>query len=205
METVQKLKYDWVLWETYIQDRSQASSNEGYMETLNKIHECKTLEDFALIWSNLPHSQPSAFFHEHGTRSSKKVQVSETKVKQIESVAFFKTGIKPAWEDPLNEKGGEFHLRLIDPYPPEIDDLWKAIVFDLLSGDLEMVERINGIRIVDKSKPPRNNTRLEVWVDFNDEASKSAMYDILVKKYVQDPVLGQKLQLKPEWRDHFAH
>ena len=73
--------------------------------------------------------------------------MNENKIKQIESVAFFKTNIKPAWEDPLNEKGGEFHLRLVDPYPQEIDDLWRAIVFDLMSGDLGMAERVSFLRI----------------------------------------------------------
>jgi len=72
MESIQKLKNKWALWETYIQDQSQKSSNLGYMENLNLIYECETLEDFALIWSNLPHSQPSTFFHEHGTRAFKK-------------------------------------------------------------------------------------------------------------------------------------
>jgi len=28
------------------------------------------------------------------------------------------------------------------------------------------------------------------------------MEDVLVKKYIKDPELGQKLQPKTEWRDH---
>jgi len=207
MENIQQLKHKWALWETYIQSNEPNTNknNVAYMDNLNLIQEFNTLEDFALIWSNLPHSNPSQFFHEHGERSIKKVRISDTQMKQIDSVAVFKNRIKPAWEDPENAKGGEFHLRLVDPYPPEIDELWKAVIFDLMSGDLEMVDKINGIRIVDKSKPPRNNTRLEVWVDFRDETSKKAMEQILIQKYCKGDFIGDKLQPKPEWRDHASH
>jgi len=61
----------------------------------------------------------------------------------MEAVAFFKDSIKPAWEDPENQKGGEFQLKLIDPYAPEIDELWKALVFDVMSGDLEMADKVS--------------------------------------------------------------
>ena len=71
-----------------------------------------------------------------------RVRISESQVKQIDSVAFFKHDIKPAWEDPQNSGGGEFQLKLVDPYPQEINNLWEALVFDLMSGDLDMSDKV---------------------------------------------------------------
>jgi len=205
MESIQKLKYKWALWETYVQSNDSNFKNlshAAYMENNNMISEVDNLEEFTILWANLPHSQPAQFFHEHEQRYIKKVRISEHQVKQIDSVAFFKHDIKPAWEDPQNANGGEFQLKLVDPYPQEINNLWEALVFDLMSGDLEMSERITGIRIVDKSRPPRNNTRLEVWVDFKEESLRKQLEQILVEKYCKSDLLGDKLQPKPEWKDH---
>lgn len=37
-----------------------------------------------------------------------RIKDSEGVDKQVESVCFFKDGIEPAWEDPVNAKGGDF-------------------------------------------------------------------------------------------------
>ena len=37
-----------------------------------------------------------------------RVKVEEDKAKQIDSVAFFRDKVEPAWEDEVNAKGGDF-------------------------------------------------------------------------------------------------
>jgi len=134
--------------------------------------------------------------------NSKKLQINEGQTKQIESVAFFKDGIMPAWEDAKNAVGGEYHIKMMDAHPPEIDNFWKCLIFDLMGGDLGFEDKINGIRIVDKSRPPRNSTRIEIWVDSRDADLKAKLEEALTKKYVQDQILGDKLNSRLEWRDH---
>ncbi len=57
---------------------------------------------------------------------------------------------------------------------------------------------------MDKSKPPRSQTRIEVWVDFRDEENKNKLGTILTK-FASDPRIGGKIQDKVEWKDHVAY
>jgi len=72
MESIKKLKFEWSLWETYPAAHWDTKGHESYMENLKEIYSFDTLEDFALIWSNLRHSSPSTFFFTADSKVIKK-------------------------------------------------------------------------------------------------------------------------------------
>jgi len=76
---------------------------------------------------------------------------------RVYTLCLFKNHIVPTWEDKTNEKGGIFQMRLQIPTSADsslvlLNKIWEDLVIDIASGSLPFLNRLNGIRIVDKSK-----------------------------------------------------
>ena len=78
----------------------------------------------------------------------------------------FQTGIKPQWEDPKNEKGGEFKFDMVGfKQDEELQNLWESSIFDLITGNFPHADDgIAGVRLVQKVRQGQLNMyRVEVW------------------------------------------
>ena len=73
---------------------------------------------------------------------------------QVTALQMFKHGIKPAWEDEINHKGGEWRFDLQYLSDPEaLQKVWEIMIFDMVTGNAPYIEEgIAGVRLVQKSK-----------------------------------------------------
>ena len=150
--------FQWTVWEQY--------DNKGiadYTATMMKVAWFGDPITFWRVWSKIPHSDPKNFFT---FNKDGKPHVNFYNIRGIEqkvvSLAMFKTGILPAWEDKINKYGGEFSIK-IGSSEASTGNFWNALVQDLVSDNFPAVERVCGIRILDKGKL----IKIEVWVDFS--------------------------------------
>ena len=75
MDSGKKLQYRWALWESYskaTKQEAQNQSHEAWMENLYEVYNFETLEEFQMVWDNLPHRQPSNFFFDQVNKLFKK-------------------------------------------------------------------------------------------------------------------------------------
>ena len=94
-------------------------------------------------------------------------------------------GIKPAWEDPANKKGGELLCRKTMTVDA-LDTYWENLVLGLIGETVDEQDEICGCRVVDKSKKGnRMMFRLEIWTRTGNaelaEKMKQRLSDVLVE------------------------
>lgn len=79
----------------------------------------------------------------------------------IIAYSFFRKGIRPEWEDPVNLMGSEWGCREnLDEN--KFHDLW----FNYLLGAIgEQIPHLVGIRAINKSNRQRHLHKIEVWMD----------------------------------------
>jgi translation initiation factor 4E len=70
----------------------------------------------------------------------------------------FKDGVKPAWEDPFNEKGGKWSL-LIPRASNKSDPSWLYSLLALIGEELDNEDEICGAVI----SPRRVQDKLAIW------------------------------------------
>jgi len=82
----------------------------------------------------------------------------------------FREGIKPAWEDPVNNAGYDLRVELdvsieknnketiVDTYKK----LWQDLVFSTIGEECDYAKEIAGIRY--KFQPNRSAIRIEIWI-----------------------------------------
>lgn len=102
----------------------------------------------------------------------------------IKAFSFFKKGIKPTWEDPLNAAGSE--LTAIRAFNLEVlDVLWENLIFGLIGEVIEDSDDICGVRVVDQMKKAKVSYKLEIWLKTQDEVVcskiRSRLGDILME------------------------
>jgi hypothetical protein len=156
METTHPLQNTWVLWE-----HKQAKNQDDYENSMREVCEFSTVEDFWRYWSFIP--RPSEVL-------SDGKQHKEVDGRVIDAFSVFKKGIRPEWEDPMNQTGAEFSVR--KTMSPEILDVyWENIVLGLIGETIDAGKDVCGCRVVDKSKSSkgggakdfRTMFRLELW------------------------------------------
>lgn len=128
---------------------------------------------------------------------------------QVSAFQMFKTGIRPEWEDPVNQKGSEYRIELSNFKDDALlQKLWETMVFDLVVGKCPCIEEgIAGIRLVQKSKQGNlQGYRAEIWLMDGAENSES---NIKIKKYIDDRIKGdvfKDTQMQEgaavTWKDH---
>ena len=106
----------------------------------------------------------------------------------ITAIQMFKSGVTPAWEDPVNEKGSEFRVELKNVSGDSVQDLWQRAIFDMVTGRMPHIkDGVAGFRLVQRQKSMTfTNYRVEVWMTVEDE--KSAIVED-IKKYIEDELI----------------
>lgn len=60
----------------------------------------------------------------------------------VTAVQMFKAGVKPAWEDPVNQKGSEFRIEVkVFNNNDVVQQLWQKIVFDMVLGNMPHIKQ----------------------------------------------------------------
>jgi len=191
----------WALWETFQSSYSQKKeAADDYKTKISKIFKFDSLDDFARLWNNLPHSKPAQFFYQKDKQTIKKVK-HNNELRALESVSFFRKDIEPIWEDPDNKKGGEFNIKNEDMDNEDINTVWGDFVLYVIGEDFPYAARINGIRVVDKTKPPNLMTRFEIWVNFTDKDSVKDDMEKEVREYF-DKMVTKRKGYQIEFKNH---
>jgi hypothetical protein len=121
------------------------------------------VEEFWSDWNHLPHRDPKNLFTLYHENSC---QLTEGFNKQTEALALFEEGIKPTWEDPLNEKGADFSVKKFFNLDV-LGSVWEKLVYALIGEQLRHSKSITGCRIVDKR---HQQYKVEVWYRFTPDA-----------------------------------
>lgn len=131
------LQYAWCLWHRAAGGRS----NEDWEASLQKIQSCDTVEDFWYIMNNIPTVEdmsPENDYH------------------------VFREGIKPAWEDPENARGGSFVINCVDRSAPIY---WTNSVLACIGTQFSDYDKICGISL---SKRDTRASRITLWINTTD-------------------------------------
>jgi hypothetical protein len=113
---------------------------------------------------------------------------------RVNSVSLFKSGIKPAWEDPVNTNGGDFAWRFSD-MASDIREIWRHMVEEIVCQDFHELDNITGIRAVDKSQNGKLSYKLEIWTKFSDENSEEGKK---LRAYITDKFINKDPSGKPD-------
>ena len=153
-----ELAHRWTLWEQY------DSKGKSYTETMSKVAWFGDLITFWQVWNQIAHADPNNFFSslEEGKQTANFYEVNGT-LQRVSSLAFFKTGVIPAWEDARNRLGGDYFVK-IDKDGALVKDIWNSVILELVSGSFDNVDRVCGLRVVDKL----DFLKIELWVDYVD-------------------------------------
>merc|ERR1711972_1167992 len=98
----------------------------------------------------------------------------------VTCLSVFKKGVRPAWEDPQNAKGGHFQIVLKpDLGGGQVDELWNNIIMAMVIEAIKPAHMITGARLVDKTgdrfKP---NIRVELWFNDMDTEDRGDLYSL---------------------------
>jgi len=161
------LAQKWTLWEQWEQEDQKRSAKDSYHSTMQKVANFHDLITFLQVWNSVPHKDPRKFFMDGGSNTYNQVMIKDG-FKRVNGIYLFVTGVFPAWEDPLNAKGGEFSVRIVNPDIERLAKIWERLVFLVIGGSFQNTDKITGIRLVDKSKHKGAiYYKIEVWVTFS--------------------------------------
>lgn len=164
----------WSFWETYRDlekgNKNQQNQNKGekqYESTLNEIFSFNNLNDLSKFWYNCSYEDSSNLLFSTLDDTEKRVE-RYNRLFVIDSLNLFREGIKPVWEDPLNQNGYDLRLEL-DVYSDNREQteityklLWQNQVFSLIGEECDYSNQITGIRF--KVQPSKSVLRLEIWI-----------------------------------------
>jgi hypothetical protein len=99
----------------------------------------------------------------------------------------FLKGVKPMFEDPANEPGGEYQIRLASNIKEDTFDylnaIWSSLVQDVITKRFPNSNQLLGVRVVDKSFSGKQNFRIEIWVRYNTEKAEEAP---AIKRFLEE-------------------
>ena len=106
----------------------------------------------------------------------------------------FKAGVKPEWEDPVNQNGSEFRIEVkMYNNNDTIQQIWQKVVIDMVLGEFPHIsDGIAGVRINQRHKNfSFINFRLEIWMTVEKEDC-----DIVrnIKKYLEEYIIDDLLK-----------
>lgn len=151
MEYEHELLHNWTLF------LHVDSQSDTYLTAYKEAISFNTCEGWARVFNNIPDA---------GVLASPKHEIYCDKEKVV-AYSIFKDGIKPQWEDKLNEYGCEWGCRqqLDKEY---ISEVWYHIVASMVCGELNVL----GARVVNKNTQLRNITKIEVWLGEEDDPAE---------------------------------
>jgi hypothetical protein len=149
-----KLKSEWTVYDHI------KSGSDNYEANTRQIGNIETVEEFWSYYNEYP--KPSQFFNNGLCKPT-------MGNREITSVSFFKKGILPKWEDPINKDGAEVAKRKFAKKEPlaELDENWFELLLACIGEQID--ESITGIRIVDSSSMSATSHeykvlyRIEMW------------------------------------------
>ncbi|KAM0682121.1 translation initiation factor [Mitosporidium daphniae] len=120
------------------------------------------------------------------------------------SLSFFRSDIKPSWEDSHNANGGKWTCSIHKDGSKKISKLWKDAIFSCIGSEYEHPETINGVVLSIRQK----TDRIAFWI--SDASHDDALKHIasFIKTYLELPAdftLSFQLHadaLKGNSRDH---
>lgn len=193
-------KENWTLYEQYDMVKGM-----DYSDSTVKVACFNDLISFWKIWNTIPHSDPLNFVqyvaeNEEDQELNGKTVAKHYFVKgsplKISALSLFKTGIEPAWEDPINAKGGEFSITT-SCSKEDIKSVWDNLVLETISGDFPSSDTVCGLRLLDKL----TNFRVEVWLSHNSNNG----YSIIPKQQERLRQLFEEVGSKINFKDHRKH
>ncbi|CAI2376962.1 unnamed protein product [Moneuplotes crassus] len=151
------LNHNWTIWELL-----DTKGGGSYSSGMEKVAWFGDIITFWKAWNQIPHSDPKNFFSftREGKSYANYYEVKGSAMK-ISTLAMFKSGIHPAWEDATNKNGGEYAAK-VDTNAEATCKVWSSLVFDLVTSNFPATDRVCGIRIVDKGRI----LKVELWVDY---------------------------------------
>lgn len=161
------LKGNWTFW--YLIRHGRASVQAAnYEHALHQIATATTAEDFWAIYGHL--KRPSTL------PSNSDYQV-------------FREGVKPVWEDPSNERGGKWVIRIRKDLA---DRLWEHLLLALMAGALDSCKVCGVVLSVRYAEDI-----LSVWSsDASDEEAKQSLKEALRAVLCLPPTFN------PEYKAH---
>ncbi|KAJ3435166.1 eukaryotic translation initiation factor 4e-1 [Anaeramoeba flamelloides] len=145
------LQNKWTMWvDGYTQSRN-------WGEDLVKIIEFQTIEEFWGMYENL-------------------AKISKTK--NGTNFHLFKTGIKPAWEDPKNINGGKWNLR-INRSVLKLDEMWLNTILSAIGENYDDDDEVCGAVVSIRN----NGDRIALWTK---TASNKEMQMSIGKKWKEE-------------------
>lgn len=99
-----------------------------------------------------------------------------------------------------NKFGGEYQVRMENLNNIELfNSKWQELVASVISGEFPHSDKVNGIRVVDKSKSGSEQFRYEIWFSFGSEDCDEAR---AIKQYLEanfvEKIPGGNIQ----WASH---
>ena len=158
-----QLGNSWSLSESYQSTEQKHFSN--FSSNNNTVFDFSTLGSFALFWKHSNYSAPSSLFYDDVNNMIRKFKArdNDPEEKVVDSINLFKRGIKPMWEDPLNQNGCSYDINLKGLAAEQIDDIWRSLVLCLVTDNFPFVQYVTGVRILDRIKK-HDTIRVEIWM-----------------------------------------
>lgn len=155
----------WTLWEQY-----ESKHSSDYKKTMQKIACFNDPISFWRVWNSVPHADIMNQIHYFDDEKEETVSCfwkTPDGLMKISALSLFKTGIEPAWEDPVNKKGGDFSVK-VHCTKEEIKPLWEDLILEVISSNFPCSDQICGMRLLDKPQM----FKIELWVKYNNEIQK---------------------------------
>eukprot|EP00008_Paramoeba_atlantica_P007000 CAMPEP_0201489070 /NCGR_PEP_ID=MMETSP0151_2-20130828/21004_1 /ASSEMBLY_ACC=CAM_ASM_000257 /TAXON_ID=200890 /ORGANISM="Paramoeba atlantica, Strain 621/1 / CCAP 1560/9" /LENGTH=208 /DNA_ID=CAMNT_0047874541 /DNA_START=126 /DNA_END=752 /DNA_ORIENTATION=- len=168
------LQRSWTLWyDTAVRKHSNDRSNlsQNWEENLNQVLTVSTVEDFWGLVNNIEAAgnlSPGSNYH------------------------FFEAGIRPAWEDKANARGGKwvavFRKRSVD-----IDKKWIFTLLACIGESFPAAEQICGVVVSLRNNP---GDRISLWTSSADDRENT----MAIGQYFKGKVL--ETEVKVTYQSH---
>ena len=146
---------------------------EYYNNNLEKLQEIESVEYFWRTMNNVPKTY-ELFSDGYSVKKIKRTNATPC------AYSFFRSHIKPCWEDPLNNQGFEFSIKSGKNFT-KFEETWLNSLLTLISNKKDIYKFITGIRVVDVTKFTSVLYRLEFWV--SDEKYREEIQKIIVEDF----------------------
>lgn len=146
---------------------------ELYNDNLEKLQDIESIEYFWRTMNNVPKTY-ELFSDGYNVKKIKRNNAIPC------GYSFFRTHVKPCWEDPNNNSGFEFSIKSNKNFE-NFEELWINSLLNLISNKKEIYKFITGIRVVDVTKYISVMYRLEFWV--SDEEKREEIQALLVNDF----------------------
>ncbi|CAM9874397.1 unnamed protein product [Chrysoparadoxa australica] len=181
-------------WCAVIWEHQMTKQSADWGDNMQQLGTVNSVESFWKYFNNIP--KPSQVM------SDKTLGRRKVGGREIESYSVFKQGILPKWEDPANQPGGEWQLRMRGNSISiqQVDRMWENVVLGMIGETVCAGDEICGARIVDKSRGGPQY-RLELWIRSRDESTTARVREGLMGA-VSDGVPQVQSQLEVTFKSH---